>query len=111
VVAIMLVPAIAEIVAGLVCVWLASAMWHERLSKDGIAGVRTVSTTRSDEAFRVANKAAAPLTAAGAAVLITGGALAAAVPHRYAGLPTFAGVLLFLALAIWGGIRGVRACR
>jgi hypothetical protein len=36
---------------------------------------------------------AAPLTAAGAAILIIGG------------------VLLFLAVAVCGGIRGVRACR
>jgi uncharacterized membrane protein len=107
----MLIPAIIEILAGLLCLWLANAMWHERLPRNGIAGVRTASTMRSDEAFRVANKAAAPLTAVGAAVLIIGGALAAAVPQRYIGIPTFAGVLLFVALAILGGVRGVQACR
>jgi SdpI/YfhL protein family len=106
-----LVPAIIEMVAGLVCAWLASAMWRERLPRNGIAGVRTASTMRSDEAFRIGNKAAAPLTAAGAAVLIVGGALAAVGPHKDAGIPIFGGVLLFLALAIWGGIKGSRACR
>lgn len=61
-----LVPAIAEVLAGLLIVWLAIRMRQGRVRRGSPAGVRTRSTMRSDAAFEAANKAAAPLTGAGA---------------------------------------------
>jgi hypothetical protein len=59
----MIVPAVIVILAGLGLIWLAVASWQERLPRNGLAGVRTPATMRSDQAFKVANKVAAPLTA------------------------------------------------
>jgi hypothetical protein len=53
-------------------------------------GVRTPSTMRSDAAFEAANEAAAPLTAAGGAILAVCGVLAAALPKRLAGASSWA---------------------
>ena len=66
---------------------------------------------RSDAAFAAANKAAAPLTAAGGAILAVCGVLAAAVPKRLAGTFIFGGVGVFLVLCLLGAVTGVRASR
>ena len=60
----MIVPAIAAIVAGGVLTWLAIRMWQERIRRNLALGLRSASILRSDEAFRIGNKAAAPLTGA-----------------------------------------------
>jgi hypothetical protein len=57
----MLIPAIAEVLAGLIVLWLAIRMRQGRVSRGSAAGVRTRSTMRSDAAFETANKAAAPV--------------------------------------------------
>jgi hypothetical protein len=74
----MLVPAIAEVLAGLLVLWLAVRMRQGRVRRGAAAGVRTPSTMRSDAAFEVANKAAAPLAGAGGAILAICGAFLAA---------------------------------
>ncbi len=61
----MIGPAMILILAGLGLIWLAVASWQGRRPRNGLAGVRTRATMRSDQAFKVANKVAAPLTAAG----------------------------------------------
>ena len=81
----MLVPAIAEVFAGLIVLWLAIRMRQGRVPRGSAAGVRTPSTMRSDAAFAAANKAAAPLTAAGGAILAVCGVLAAALPKQPSG--------------------------
>ena len=63
----MIVPAVILIVLGLVLIVVAVASWQERLPRNILAGVRTPSTMRSDQAFKVANKVAAPLTGVGGA--------------------------------------------
>lgn len=68
-VAAVLVPAIVEVLAGFIVVWLAVRMWQGRVARGSAAGVRTPSTMRSDAAFETANKAAVPLAGAGGAVL------------------------------------------
>jgi uncharacterized membrane protein len=108
---VVIAPGIILIVAGLALVWVAVAGWRGRLSRDGAIGVRTSATTRSDEAFEVANKAAAPLGVAGGLVMVLGGVLALVVPRHAFGVPLFSGVLIGLALCIAGAVVGVRACR
>jgi len=108
---VLIVPAVIVMLAGLLVVWVAVRSWQERLPRNWIAGVRTPSTMRSDEAFRIANKTAAPLAGAGGAVLIAGGLATALVPKSAAGIPLLGGTVLFLVLIVVGAIKGVRACR
>ena len=97
------------IAAGGLLIWVAVISWQGRLERNGAVGVRTPSTMRSDEAFLVANKAAAPLAGAGGGVFIVGGVLAMVVPKHLFGVPLFGGVVLGLALMIVGAVIGVRA--
>lgn len=107
----MIVPGVILIVAGLGLIWLAVVSWQERLPRNGLAGVRTRTTMRSDQAFRVANKVAAPLTAAGGVVFALGGVLTLLLPKSTAGPVLLGSALAAAAICIVGGLRGVRACR
>ena len=106
-----LVPAVVEVLAGLVIVWVAIRMRQGRVQRGSAAGVRTRSTMRSDAAFETANKAAAPLTLAGGAILAICGVLAAVMPEHLAGIFIFGGVGVFLILCLLGAATGVRAAR
>jgi SdpI/YfhL protein family len=110
-VVVMLVPATAEVLAGLIVVWLAIRLWQGRVPRGSAVGVRTPSTMRSDAAFKTANKAAAPLSGAGGAVMAVGGVLAAVMPRHLAGGFIFGGVGVFLLLILLGAAIGVRASR
>jgi uncharacterized membrane protein len=103
--------AVLVIVVGLVLVVLAVASWQERLPRNSFAGVRTPSTMRSDQAFKVANKVAAPLTAAGGVVLALGGVLSAVLGKSSAGPALIACALACAVLCVVGGVLGARACR
>lgn len=107
----MLFPAMIEVAAGIGAVWLAVLSWQGRLPRSFFAGVRTRSTMRSDEAFKAANKAAAPLTGLGGAVLAAGGVAVAALPKASAGVPLLGSAVIFAVLCLAGGVRGVRASR
>lgn len=78
-----------------------------RLPRNRLVGVRTASTMRSDEAFVAGNRAAGPATALGGLAAVAGGVLALFLPNPDAFL--LAGVLAMVALAVYGGVRGVRA--
>jgi hypothetical protein len=110
-VAAMLVPAVVEVLAGFVIVGLAVRMRQGRVKRGSAAGVRTPSTTRSDAAFEAANKAAAPLTGAGGAVLVGCGVLAAVLPGHLFGAFVFGGAGVFLLCCLLGAATGVRAAR
>jgi uncharacterized membrane protein len=103
--------AVLLILAGLVLIVVAVASWQERLPRNVLAGVRTPTTMRSDQAFKVANKVAAPLTAAGGAVLMLGGVLAALLGTSSAGPVLIASALACAVLCCGGAIKGVRAVR
>ena len=103
--------AVIVVLAGLGIIWLAVRMWRERVPRNALAGVRTPSTMRSDEAFRVANKAAAPLTGLGGAILAATGLVTAFVPASVAGVSLLIGVVIFGALCVAGAAMGIRACR
>lgn len=107
----MLVPAIVEVLAGLVIVWVAILSWEGRLPRNGAVGVRTPSTMRSDAAFAAANKAAAPLAGAGGAVAAVCGVLAAVFPRHLAAIFIFTGMGVLLVLVLLGAAIGVRAAR
>jgi uncharacterized membrane protein len=107
----MLAPAIIELVAGLIIVGLAVRMGQGRVQRHSAAGVRTPATMRSDETFRVANHAAAPLTGLGGAIMVACGAAATAVPKHYFGILVFGGVGAFLVVGLVGAAIGVRAAR
>ncbi len=107
----MIVPAVILILVGLVLIVLAVASRQGRLPRNIVAGVRTPSTMRSDQAFKVANKVAAPLTAAGGAVLVLGGVLAAVLGKSSAGPVLTACALVCAVLCCGGAIKGVRAIR
>jgi hypothetical protein len=107
----MLVPAIAEVLAGLIVVWLAIRMRQGRVARGSAVGVRTPSTMRSDAAFETANNAAAPWAGAGGAILAVCGVLAAVLPRHLAGVFIFGGVGVFLAFCVLGAASGVRASR
>lgn len=104
-------PAVIVILIGLGIIWLAVRMWQERLPRNALAGVRTPSTMRSDRAFRVANKAAAPLTGVGGAILAATGLVTAFLPKPVAGIWLLSGTMVFGALCVAGAVMGIRACR
>jgi uncharacterized membrane protein len=107
----MIVPAVIVILAGLVLIVVAVASWQERLPRNSLAGVRTPSTMRSDQAFKVANKVAAPLTGAGGVVLLLGGVLAALLSESSAGPVLIVCALACGGLCVGGALKGVRAVR
>jgi uncharacterized membrane protein len=107
----MIVPTVILILAGLALIVVAVASWQERLPRNSLAGVRTPTTMRSDQAFKVANKVAAPLTAAGGVVLVLGGVLAALLGKSSAGPVLFATALACAGLCGWGAMKGVRTAR
>ena len=107
----MLIPAIVEVLAGFIIMWVAIRGWQGRLPRNGAVGVRTPSTMRSDAAFETANKAAAPLAAAGGVVLAACGVLAAVLPRHLFGGFVFGGLGVFLLLCLLGAATGVRAAR
>lgn len=107
----MLVPAIVEVLAGLVVLWVAIKQWQGRVARGSAIGVRTRSTMRSDAAFKTANKAAAPLAGVGGVILAVCGVLAAVLPRHLAGVFIFGGVGVFLLLLLLGAATGTRASR
>ncbi|HET6499247.1 MAG TPA: SdpI family protein [Amycolatopsis sp.] len=102
--------ALIPLVLGVVVGWGGLLGWLERLPRARGAGVRTVATMRSDEAFRVANKVAGlPTVAAGAVGILTG--LAGLFMPGTAG-PVIAaaiGLVAMFVLVSGGGLLGHRA--
>ncbi|MHB1432421.1 MAG: SdpI family protein [Streptosporangiaceae bacterium] len=107
----MVVPAVVEVLVGLVVVLLSILMWQGRLRRNWVAGVRTPSTMRSDTTFRAANKAAAPLTGVGGVVFAICGVVAAISPRHVAGAVTLGGAVALGVLALLGAAVGVRVAR
>jgi SdpI/YfhL protein family len=99
------------VLTGLLMIWLSVRMQRGRLSRNSIAGVRTRSTMRSEDAFRIANKAAAPFTAAGGVFFMAGGVATAILRPATAGPALLAAVLAGAVACVTGGVLGVRAIR
>jgi uncharacterized membrane protein len=103
--------AIPVVLAGVLIVWIAVRSWQGRLSRNFFAGVRTASTMRSDEAFRTANKIAAPFSAVGGLLFVVTGVVATVVPAHTASAVLLTGVLVAAIVMVAGAARGVRAVR
>jgi uncharacterized membrane protein len=106
-----IVAGVVLVLAGLLVVWVAIRSWQGRLSRNYVAGVRTPSTMRSDEAFRIANKVAAPFSLVGGALITVTGVVETLVPVRAIAAVVLTGVLLAGVLIVVGAIKGVRAAR
>ncbi len=102
---------IVVVLAGLLVVWLAIRSRQGRLSRNYVAGVRTRSTMRSDEAFRIANKAAAPFTLVSGLLFVVTGVVAAIVPVRTATVVLLTGVVIAGVVIVVGSVTGVRAAQ
>ncbi|EFV13498.1 SdpI family protein [Segniliparus rugosus] len=86
------------------------ASWTQRLSSNRFVGVRTPATMRSDEAFKLGNKIAAPGMAAGGAVMILTaiGAIALPAPLGFA-VAVLLGSLVSLVPIGYGAYVGSKA--
>lgn len=104
-------PSVVLTLAGIFIVWIAVRSWQGRLSRNYFAGVRTPSTMRSDEAFRAANKVAAPFMAAAGILMAATGVLAAILQRRDVGVLISAGLGLAIVVILVGAALGVRAAR
>nr|WP_093944890.1 SdpI family protein [Actinoalloteichus hoggarensis] len=82
---------------------------RETLPRNRFAGVRTEATLRSDEAFRVGNRAAGlPTLVSGViGVLTAAGVLGLSGPAQWLALGV--GVLGLIGLTVAGGVLGTRA--
>ena len=107
----MIVGGVILALAGLVVIGVAIRGWQGRLPRNFVAGVRTPATMRSDEAFQIANKVAAPLAVAGGAVMVAGGVVGAVLPGRAGGPTVLATVLVAVVLIVIGAVQGARAAR
>lgn len=106
----MFVVALIPIVLGVLVGWSGLLGWRERLPRARGAGVRTVATLRSDEAFRIANKVAGLPTLFAGVVGVLAGVAGLFMPGT-AG-PIVACVLGLAGMAVLvagGGLLGHRA--
>ncbi|WP_116100659.1 SdpI family protein [Amycolatopsis thermalba] len=106
----MLVVALIPLVLGVVVGWGGLLGWREKLPRDRGASVRTTSTLRSDEAFRLANRVAGlPTMVAGVVGIVAG--IAGLLMPGTAGvlIATAIGLVGMFALVAGGGALGHRA--
>jgi uncharacterized membrane protein len=80
-----------------------------RLPRNRLVGVRTPATLRSDEAFLIGNRVAAPAIVLGGVAAMAGGIAGLFLSKAAADGAVLAGVLAMGVLAIVGGIQGSRA--
>jgi hypothetical protein len=81
-----------------------------RLPRNRKVGIRTPATMRSEEAFELGNRAAAPATLASGGVALLSGVSVPLLPSLFsAGLVTVMGVLGGFVLMAVGGVIGNRA--
>lgn len=106
----MLAVSLLPIVLGILVAWGGYLGLAERLPRSRGAGVRTAATLRSDEAFRLANKAAAMPTVAGGVAGVLVGAASMALPGTLATILLAAlGLIATVVLVGIGGMLGNRA--
>jgi hypothetical protein len=102
--------ALVPVVLGVLVGWGGFLGWREKLPRDRGAGVRTASTMRSDEAFRLGNKVAGLPTLAGGVIGVLAGVAGLVMPTTFGLLlAAFLGVVGMIALVAAGGVLGNRA--
>lgn len=84
--------------------------WRERLRRNRFAGIRTATTMRSEEAFRLANRVAGlPVLIAGLVGLVTGVFTLAVVTPGAVVTTSTLGLVGMVLIAFAGGVLGHRA--
>jgi uncharacterized membrane protein len=106
-----MVAAVVLIVAGVLIAAAGVLGRWEKLPRNGLVGVRTAATMRSDRAFRVANRAAGPAIMLAGVTAMIGGAAAVALPSQDAIACILAGALAAAVLAVIGAVIGARAAK
>ncbi len=96
------------LVAGAALLTVGSLGWQQRLPRNRFAGVRTPATLRSDAAFAVANRVAAPPVLAAGAVCAAAGALALGADGATLTVIVAVAGVGTVALLIAGGLLGHR---
>ncbi|PRX47692.1 SdpI/YhfL family protein [Prauserella shujinwangii] len=106
----MFVVALLPMVLGVLVGWGGYLGLREKLPRDRGTGLRTPSTLRSDEAFRVANRVAGLPTVVAGTIGVLSGAAALAMPST-PGMVTAVviGVVAMFGLVAGGGALGHRA--
>ncbi len=82
-----------------------------RLPRNNLVGVRTRASMRSDRAFEVANRTAAPATIAAGTAAAVSGVTAGVLPDPAAPVSLLVGVVLLLVLLVIATVQGNRAAR
>lgn len=103
--------AVVMLVSGAVLCYIGFRSARGQLPRNRFAGVRTSATMRSDEAFEVGNRAAAPLTIVAGVVAVLGAVSLVLLSQSLAGISLGVGVVLMLGCVIAGGVKGHRAAR
>lgn len=84
----------------------------DRLARNRFAGVRTSETLRSEAAFRLANRVAAPTMLAAGVIMILAGALGPLLPQSAAAaMVTLVALVAAGVLVVTGGRRGHQLAR
>jgi hypothetical protein len=101
------VVALVPMVLGVLVGWGGFLGWREKLPRERGAGVRTIATMRSDEAFRVGNRVAGLPTLVGGLIGVLGGVAGLVMPTTsgaiIAAVVALAGLF---ALLVGGGVLG-----
>ncbi|MCB2224903.1 MAG: SdpI family protein [Actinobacteria bacterium] len=102
--------------AGLLIMWLAARMADGRFRRNKWAGIRTPSTMKSDEAWRVAHEAGAPAMSAAGTLGAAGGITGIIAAFLGFGEGVVVGLILIGAalmtvLLIVATVKGARAAR
>ena len=100
---------IVVVFAGVLVALSGALGWIGKLPRNRLAGVRTTSTMRSENAFAVGNRVAGPAITLGGLAAVVAGLLGIFLPADDAEGAILVGVLLMAVLAIVGGILGSRA--
>jgi hypothetical protein len=102
--------ALVPMVLGVVVGWGGLLGWREKLPRDRGAGVRTVATLRSDEAFRIGNKVAGLPTIVAGLIGVLAGAAGLVMPSTAGTIvATVVGLIGMFVLVFAGGLLGHRA--
>ncbi|ADG96730.1 conserved hypothetical protein [Segniliparus rotundus DSM 44985] len=98
------------VLSGAALLAIAWASWAQKLPRNRFAGVRTSATMRSDQAFKLGNKIAAPGMAASGAVMILAAVGAAALHSPWGlGAAVVTGAAVSIIPAGYGAYVGSKA--
>ncbi len=107
----MLMAAVSMILAGGLVAYFGMRGARGRLPRNNLVGVRTRASMRSDRAFDVANRAAAPATIVAGLAAAVSGVTAGVLPDPAAPVSIVVGVVQLPVLLVVATVQGNRAAR